>query len=456
MWHACQAKALGTYFNALNDAGVPWLVLRNYVGLPESNTAKDVDLVVPKANVPRAIEVLFAAMRQNGFSLYEHQRFECIWCFTFYTNNSATPESIKIDLLYGFVWRGAVIIDATEMLSTGAAYKGLPILSPSLDGFLLWLKPLMTGGFVKQKYKPEILHAIAAHPNEFQALLADKFGAGLSAKVWPLLAAGEVEATAQIKGKLRAAAWTRLLRKKPTATLISTTAHFALELYRRRVRPRGSFVAVVGPDGVGKTTFIELLKYEIARLMVKDSDSVVVKHFRPNVFPNIRKLLAHRSYDPSKEAFHEPHRAQPVGALSSIARLAYYWLDYIFGYVVEIRSACIAGQVFIFDRYFYDFVVDPRRSRICLPSWLRKAFLLMTPQPDLVFFLDCDAETVFARKQELTLKEIERQLGEYRKLAAALPQRFVRIDARQPAEVSCQQALTQVVERCFLRVEAEP
>lgn len=236
----------------------------------------------------------------------------------------------------------------------------------------------------------------------------------------------------------------------PVLTMAATVQHFLYEMFRRTQRTPASMIAVVGPDGVGKTTFIELLRQELCRVMVKDNDAIEVSHFRPNVFPNIKKLVSGKCYDESQERFTDPHRASPAGAISSLMRLGYYWLDYLLGYWLIIRSRCIAGKIYVFDRYFYDFIVDPRRSRIRLPAWVRKGFLAMTPKPDVVFFLDCDADVISTRKQELSRDEIQRQLDEYRRLAALYPGRFVRLDARQAPDESCRQALKQIIERSFL------
>ena len=68
-----------------------------------------------------------------------------------------------------------------------------------------------------------------------------------------------------------------------------------------------------------------------------------------------------------------------------------------------------------------------RSNRVDLPECVRRAFLWATPEPDTVFFLDCDATTILGRKRELTLGEIERQLGAYRELASR-SRRFVTLD----------------------------
>jgi thymidylate kinase len=172
-------------------------------------------------------------------------------------------------------------------------------------------------------------------------------------------------------------------------------------------------------------------------------------HFRPRILPNINQLLTGKTE--TVEEFHNPHRAAPANGPSSLLRITYYWTDYLFGYWVRLRRLCARNRTVIFDRYFYDFIVDPRRSRLSLPGWVPRLFLALTPKPDLVFLLDADAELIYARKQELKPKEIDRQLSLYRTLAARDPKRFVRLDARQLPEEIVRDALRALVERSYNR-----
>ena len=221
-------------------------------------------------------------------------------------------------------------------------------------------------------------------------------------------------------------------------------------LYGLRNRSRrefGTMLAVVGPDGVGKTTFIDRVCEDLPRVLVKDAGAIRVQHHRPHLLPNLKRLIRGRRSDPSAEEFSRPHRAKPAGAVSSFFRLVYYWLDYLLGYWLRIRPQCMRHNVVVFDRYFYDFLVDPRRSRLGLPFWIRRLFLRLTPQPDLVFFLDCDADIVYARKQELELNEISRQLEAYGELARRDPGRFVLLDASRTPESSFTTAVKILVDR---------
>jgi thymidylate kinase len=128
----------------------------------------------------------------------------------------------------------------------------------------------------------------------------------------------------------------------------------------------------------------------------------------------------------------------------------YYWLDYIVGVPYIIRKSAQFDKFTIFDRYIYDFLVDPHRSRINLPYWLRKLFTKTVIQPKIVFVLLTEAEIIYARKQELTLPEIKRQLEEFYKLAQT-NKRFVILDASQTPDQIVEDAIRHIINKFNLK-----
>ena len=453
IWTEQQARTLRAVFSALNKSGIEWMVLRNYEGLPDENRSKDIDLVIRKHDFSLVYGIVADALTADQFSIVSHSRFQYAWCFSFFNVTGEYPCSIKIDLLDGFVWRGAKVVDFVDLYARKIQYADFFVPDPVYDGFMLWVKPLMTGGFVKGKYRPDILRTLIAYPHEFRSLLTSTFGKGLSQELWPLLERKDLEGTIKYQKRMCHAAWRIAFAKHPIDTIASTIDHFYKEIRRRSRRAPGSMIAIIGPDGSGKSTVIDLLQKELSRVLVKDTDDVCILHFRPNIFPNLKKLLGGKGYEEKNERFTSPHRARPAGRASSFLRLAYYWLDYLLGYWLRIRRRCIAGKVYIFDRYFYDFIVDPYRSRIKLPYWLRLLFLKMTPEPEEVFFLDCDTATIYNRKQELTRTEIERQLEGYRTLARKFP-RFHIVDSRKPVEKIVHEISGEYVRRIGKPVDA--
>jgi len=55
--------------------------------------------------------------------------------------------------LYG---NGAQVISFSEVYQERVKYKDFYVPNEIYDGFMLWVKPLLTGGFIKEKYKSDI------------------------------------------------------------------------------------------------------------------------------------------------------------------------------------------------------------------------------------------------------------------------------------------------------------
>lgn len=433
MWTVEQENALKHLFRAFDENKIRWMVFRNFEGLPEKNTSKDVDLLVKREDIPKACKVLCQTMKECGYARMTYDRFQCIWCYSFFKEIVGKCDSIKIDLFYGQVWRGIPTVSFNQIYSTAVNYNGFKVPNPVMDAFLLWIKPIMTGGKVKEKYIPQILSY--GKTEKFQELIKDTFGYGFQQKVSGLFETKEdILSTKKYKEEMRKISWRKGFIKKPIDGISACFMHYFLEVIRRFHRPKGTVICVLGPDGVGKSTVIDMLKEKATDAFIRDEDKLEIIHFRPNILPNIKKLLS-RNYDESKEEFTNPHRAKPAGKVSSCIRLAYYWLDYWLGKGM-LRKKCINGQIIIFDRYSYDFIVDPRRTRISLNSKIIEFFMQKVPTPDKVFVLSAPAEVIYSRKKELEIDEIERQLLEYERLCKAT-NLFVKIEAtKSPEEIS--------------------
>ena len=223
-------------------------------------------------------------------------------------------------------------------------------------------------------------------------------------------------------------------KKNPLKTL-QYKFEFYIEKINRLIFRYNKFskvFSVMAPDGAGKTTFLESLIDKIDFFYVNDkSDNRCnIYHFRPNLLPNLGALGEKAGVKEQDKDFTNPHRAKPANTFSSLVRISYYWLDYVLGYNYFVRKDVQYDRFSVFDRYSYDLIVDPGRTRLNLPLWVRKLFVRFMPHPKVVFYLDADPEVIYKRKQELTLEEIKRQTAEYKKIAYS-NKRFVILDSNR-------------------------
>ena len=188
-------------------------------------------------------------------------------------------------------------------------------------------------------------------------------------------------------------------------------------------RAVGLCVGILGPDGSGKSSVIERYVPALAGCF----SGVEHFHLRPHLLGGTAQ---------ARTTSTDPHGRPPRSVLVSTIKLMYLWADYVLGYYFRVRPLLTRGRLVIFDRYYQDLLIDPRRFRYS--GSMRFAGLLahMTPLPDLILVLDAPAEVLQARKQEVPAFESARQVEAYRAIAAPLERRgrAALIDASLPLD----------------------
>lgn len=179
------------------------------------------------------------------------------------------------------------------------------------------------------------------------------------------------------------------------------------------------FVALLGPDGAGKSTLIQNLQESLAKPFEGRSS---VFHLRPSVIGGTVE----------KGPVTNPHGKPPRSALLSLLKILYYALDYCLGYLLKVRPLLVCSSLVLFDRYFDDLLADPRRYRFGGPQWFPRVVRRLIPKPNLFLILDVPEKQLLARKCEVSPEELRRQQHSYRQLAAELPN-AVLLDGSLPA-----------------------
>ncbi|GAF70877.1 unnamed protein product [marine sediment metagenome] len=214
-------------------------------------------------------------------------------------------------------------------------------------------------------------------------------------------------------------------------------------------------VAIIGPDGVGKTTVSRQLEHTLS-LRAKYVYMGVNLESSNLVLPTTRLLLElkrARGGRPDMAGPPDPTKVKPrpkgivrrtASGIKSTLRLVNQVAEERFRQLV-VRYYLLRGYVVLFDRdFFADYYAhDIGRSAKGRPLTSRiHGFLLerFYRRPDLVICLDAPPEVMFARKGEGTLELLESRRQEYLRLRGTV-QRFDLVDATQPlgdviAEVS--------------------
>lgn len=194
-----------------------------------------------------------------------------------------------------------------------------------------------------------------------------------------------------------------------------------VRIIHRIFSPTGLFVIFLGADGSGKSSVIDKIIYSLKPAFRRTEKF----HFRP--------LVGLRQSKGKNKSVEEPHKYPPYGSVKSMLKLLYYSLDYIVGYIIYIKPVLMRSTLVVFDRYYYDLLIDPKRFRLRRVSWVAKLIGIFIPKPDVVVLLDAPAEVLQARKQEVSFEETEFQRIKYRTLVQKWKNGYV-VDASQPLQ----------------------
>jgi energy-coupling factor transporter ATP-binding protein EcfA2 len=180
----------------------------------------------------------------------------------------------------------------------------------------------------------------------------------------------------------------------------------------KRPRTKGLFIAIMGPDGSGKTTIAKSLEETEAPFFRR----VHYRHGRFKYLPDMSLPQPWRLRSDPPNAL--SNASIPMSTLHGIGSLLYRTIDYLIGHV-KVCLTRARGELLIFDRYVFDYFIVSHCKNI--PRTMLNFCSKIVPQPDIVFYVYADPDVVFQRKQEISIEEIKLQQARCEALRSSLP-----------------------------------
>jgi thymidylate kinase len=395
--------AVATAFAALERGGVSWCVLRGERDLDRAQG--DVDLLVSEADVAVGAAVLrgvgFVELPSWGRGSH---RF-------FLAYDETRDDWIKLDVVTKLAFGANGEIDsglAEACLARTIVDDGIPLLSPADRFWVLLLHCLLDRSDVPERHRAALSGMVegAGAESPIATWFSRRMPAGWThSLVLEAVRESDWHQVGQLGEDLRTAE----RRREGAIPRRRLAGHLLRRLTKLRTLlvGRGASIALLGPDGAGKTTLAE--------------------------------GLARTFHLPVRTIYMGLYGAGPSGRSprGMAGRLGRLWAGYVRG-----RLHVARGRLVVYDRWSLDARLASGRAgrRATLRRWLLSHAV---PQPDLVILLDVTPALLASRKDEHDLQTLTAQRMAYLELARRTP--HVRVLSADRDQESVRRAVTALV-----------
>jgi thymidylate kinase len=386
-------------FFSLNQEKIEYGILRNYSKLPKSLDGSDLDILVSEKHLDKFYYIFNKIlMETNGKVISKSISVAPKICVL--GGAKENYYGIQFDIHHGIIpYKVFGILDIDFVLSRLKNYKNIKVVDSNDASFLAFLQKIFYNSQCK-KYFHEAKNAWNINKKLYIIELNFKYSQKFIHLLDDVLSSNSYN---HLKVKKLGTLGVKELTKG-TSNRLKVIQSTLKKLYRT-INPFGYTIAFIGVDGAGKTTIINKISPILSAAV---HNEIYYEHMRPNLLPSISSLFGKNK---SSKVVTNPHDKNPSGFFGSMFRLAYYSLDYIFGYWFKVYPSIVKKpSLWIFDRYFYDYLIDQKRGRINLPLWIIEGLSFFIPKPNLIICLGGNPKLIYERKKEISLKEVQRQI----------------------------------------------
>lgn len=414
------------FARALAEQRLPYCVLHGWRLLPQA-APSDVDIATSSHVLSRLEHTLRDGSCGRLVQLLQHEASS--YYFVFAVRHGQATRFIALDVATDYRCGGHVFFTAHDLLGHRQRLNGLWVVGPQMEFAYLLVKKI-SKRILPEHQKSNLQALCSSLGKEAYTAARRLLGARWGSLVIDWLVRSDWATFERNLARLR-----RMLRWQAARHNPLGPVRYWLSDVRRRWRrwshPTGLCVAVLGPDGAGKSTLANRLGEDL------------LGAFRRTTVFHLRPALIDRKLD--RGPVTDPHGKAPYPFWVSLLKIPYYVLTYGLGHLFHIRPRLVRSTLVLFDRYYDDLLVDPRRYRYAGPMGFARLGRRFIHNPDLYFIVDVPEEDVWTRKQEVSRGEVGRQRDSYRRLAAHLPGAVV-LDGSLPADEVARNACDVIVD----------
>lgn len=389
------------FYFALKEQNIKYCILRNADEV-ENGDAHDIDMSVDIKSLIKMEKTLYTTAKELGWKLHlktgSIKDKNNIKCYHFFLNNSEI-KIVHFDIFPSFTWNGMVLLVNQDLISDIDESSLFHKSNCAVEAVTKLFIRLLHNGYIKSKYKEYIYDVFNENKSQIITLMNKFLSIEISELIYNLAINNKWK---KIEDKRKDIIIDIISKSKSQKTYIKNTLIHKKYLLNKTIKKAGLMIAFEGTDGSGKTTIIDGLPSIIGNSFPKNF--IEYYHWRPGV---IKKKNNNNGV---AVVCTEPHSEKPYGKMKSFLKFMFFNLDYIIGYFIKIRIQLSKGRLVIFDRYYYDYYLDKIRYRLDISDKVLDFWKIFIPKPDATFLLVGDAQTLYERKKEIPVQEMQKQI----------------------------------------------
>lgn len=387
-------------FSNLDKHSIPYVVMRNYKTLPYSIDSEDIDILVLKKDLESITKILLD--HKKIMIIDKIKRASVLNFFIYGIQVNDSKNALQVDFNYNCPWKGFEYLLPSEILDRRKIFKtpDLEISIPDeIDETVLSIfTHYIISNTIREKY---LINASLIFKNNFSETkkrLTKYCGTHYSGIIINNIINNELDSLLLIRKEVCFNILKHNLIKHPLKSLYKNVRHFYIELSLMYFKKHLFTIAILGPDGAGKSTIIDNLLKKISGI----KKTITLQHLKP--------VYLNKGNVKKRGVVTDPHAKKPRNSIASFIKLIVWACESWFYYLFTKRKN---STLEIFDRYFDDILVDPKRYRCSTNLKLVKLISKLIPRPNLFFVLVANPETIQKRKQEVPFEETESQVHKY-------------------------------------------
>ncbi len=401
--HGDKVALLEAVAQAWNQAGINYAVAHGVEGYPV-RTGRDLDVLVQSDQIELALSLAAAVFRDGAWRVAYPP---AIWGKRLIAvPRSGTRGMLEVHTLSALTWRNVTLANHPTPTTWIGPFK----VDPWVSFAKRVVGPLLAGDLRRFLVKPEEFSATRDELQAARNLLPLLLGTAAARALVTSIRNSDLESVRPLLTKLRRSAVGRSILLHPIRS-VQLGSNSVRRKLLQPLSPCAPIIAIVGPDGVGKSTTLEALRQSTGHIFL----DVIVRHWRPGVLPRLAVLARREMARPGADGLLPPRRHP--GRFQGF-RLLYYYLDFLIGGLTRDRLASSRQCLVLYDRCFLDMAVDPLRFGLSSSRGTDLCWRWL-PKPDRIILLSDEPGRIHARKPELTEPEIQRQLDEWQRRARA-------------------------------------